>query len=154
MPGDTVIDCTGGAGGFAVGVLLNGCHLICTERDFKQCNAIKQELCHLDSLKYWKVLCSPLVIPEVFMKRSKQDMVDMNSRKKNSSGQVTTEKDVRWFPSTDLLCLQSPEATGRGTVRDWIPPRYRTQELVTFSRELQRAWEKAKPLRVRSLRSI
>jgi hypothetical protein len=151
MPGDTVIDCTGGAGGFAVGVLMNGCHLICCERDLNQSEKLKLHLTHLESTNNWKMLMQPITVPEVFMKKNKQDVLDLLARKKTTGGTIMTEKDIRWFPSPELLTSAAPSASAIGAVRDWLPARYRSQEIVKFCFELQKAWEKVAFLRVSTL---
>ena len=148
MPGDTVIDFTTGAGGFSINALMNGCHVISTERNYNQANHFRQRIIHLDSVKYWRSLVQHLHVPEVFMKKNKQDMMDVVSRKKNGKGVPFQEADVRYIPCQALMTVSAPEHSSCGVLPDWCPGRFRTVELMNVAKELHKAWTASRVLRV------
>lgn len=102
-----------------------------------------------DSVQHYRSLSQPITVPEVFFRRSKQDMQDLIARKKKADGNQMTESDVKYLPHPLLMSPVSPDSMRMVDVQGWIPPRYRTEELVAFCKELQKAWEKARHLRVR-----
>lgn len=152
MPLDTVIDCTAGAGGFVITALMNGCNVICTDRDYNQCMSFKTVFCDLETKKHWRSLCQPLSIPTIFMKKNAKDINDLMARRKNKNGNLMTEADVRWFVNPFLLASASPDATHLGSLAEIIPASMRSKEVSMYFKEANRIYTNLRFLRVGMIR--